>query len=153
VPTRYVRAIRRLTSLSPREWRELVRAQWELAVAQWLVWTRPQGRLTEHWQQPAPSSPATLARLADAQREATWVNRAASYGIFRPACLVRSVALARLLDIRGIHGATVRVGVRITDGKFLAHAWVEYAGQVLGDSAERIGTFAELPSLSVLHRR
>jgi hypothetical protein len=129
-----------------------MRAQWELAVAQWLVWTRPQGRLTEHWQ-PAPSTPATLARLGEAQREAAWVNRAASYGVFRPACLVRSVALARLLDNRGISGATVRVGVRIADGKFLAHAWVEYAGHVLGDSAERIGTFAELPSLSVLHRR
>ena len=41
-------------------------------------------------------------------------------------CLVRSLALTRLLRSRGI-AAELRIGVKTADG-FHAHAWVEVAG-------------------------
>jgi hypothetical protein len=78
------------------------------------------------------------------------VRRAAAYGLFRPLCLVRSVALNRMLDQYGFHGSRIRVGVRLVDGKFAAHAWVEYEGQVLGDDVEHVRGFEELSDVRLL---
>lgn len=58
-----------------------------------------------------------VARLEQA------VARAARHGLFRPSCLVRSVALADLLQRNGLADGRLRVGVRWADGEFRAHAW------------------------------
>jgi hypothetical protein len=87
--------------------------------------------------------------LPEARRLALAIVRAARFGVFRPQCLVRSVALSRMLTRRGIGGAIVRVGVRRTSGEFLAHAWVELAGETLGDADEHVGTFVPLTNLDV----
>lgn len=63
------------------------------------------------------------------------VHSAAHYGPIRPTCLEESLALWYLLGEQGIN-PQLRIGVRKTDGKFEAHAWVEYQGQTLNQSNE-----------------
>jgi hypothetical protein len=94
-------------------------------------------------------SAADASRLPEARRLALAVVRAARFGVFRPQCLVRSVALFRMLEQRGIDGALVRVGVRRINGNFLAHAWVELAGETLGDADDHVGSFVPLTNLDV----
>src|SRR6185503_9746550 len=99
-----------------------------------------------------PASKASAAdstRLPEARRLALAIIRAARFGVFRPQCLVRSVALSRMLEDRGIDGALVRVGVRRANGEFLAHAWVELAGEILGDADDHVGSFVPLTNLDV----
>jgi hypothetical protein len=63
------------------------------------------------------------------------VHSAAHYGLIRPTCLEESLALCYLLSEQGLT-PQLRIGVRKTDGKFEAHAWVEYQGQTLNQSDE-----------------
>jgi hypothetical protein len=56
-----------------------------------------------------------------------------------------------MLTSRGIDGAVVKIGVRRAGGEFLAHAWVELAGETIGDADEHVGTFVQLTNLDV-HR-
>jgi len=51
----------------------------------------------------------------------------------RPTCLTRSMALNYLLRRHGLP-AELRIGVRKTDERFAAHAWVECAGEAFGQS-------------------
>jgi hypothetical protein len=137
---------RKLASLSIQDWRELVEAQWALLMARETVRNRPIGSLA------TPASEAHEAddgRLPEARRLALAIVRAARFGVFRPQCLVRSVALSRMLAARGIDGAIVKVGVRRTNSEFLAHAWVELAGETLGDADEHVGSFVPLTNLDV----
>lgn len=80
---------------------------------------------------------------AESLRDARAVTIAARYGVFRPLCLTRSIALQSMLRRRGIQ-ATVRVGARRKGGRLEAHAWVELEGAVLGDSPEHVAGFAPL---------
>ena len=144
----YARIAGKLARLSPREWRELFEAQWALVVAQSMLRTRPMGTLAT----PASAGgDADAARLPEARRLALALVRAARFGVFRPQCLVRSLALSRMLTAHGIAGGLIRVGVRRKDGEFLAHAWVEFAGETLGDADEHVGSFVPLTNLDV-HR-
>ena len=88
----------------------------------------------------------------EAIRAALAINRAAAYGLFRPLCLVRSVALSRMLEAGGMHGSRICVGVRRVRGRFAAHAWVEYRGQVLGDKEQHVSTFLPLDDLQLLRK-
>jgi hypothetical protein len=54
-----------------------------------------------------------------------------------------------MLEHHGITGGLVRVGVRRRDGEFLAHAWVELAGETLGDADDHVGSFVPLTNLDV----
>jgi hypothetical protein len=89
--------------------------------------------------------------MEEARRLSLAMVRAARFGVFRPQCLARSVALSRMLSAHGISGGVVRVGVRRNDGEFLAHAWVELGGETLGDADEHVGTFVPLTNLDVRH--
>jgi hypothetical protein len=66
----------------------------------------------------------------------------------RPVCLVRSVALAWLLARYGYPEAIVRAGVRLVDGQFEAHAWVEYDDQPLAEGAEQLASFAPIATVN-----
>jgi hypothetical protein len=110
---------------------------------------------------PAPSATATssatatearldAATLSRAEALALAVGRAAENGVFRPLCLVRAVALNRVLERHGIKGSRVRVGVRMRNGRFAAHAWVEYGDRVLGDSEAHVGSFVELSEVRLV---
>jgi len=54
-----------------------------------------------------------------------------------------------MLADRRILGALVRVGVRRKNGEFSAHAWVEQAGETLGDADEHVGSFVPMTNLDV----
>jgi hypothetical protein len=137
---------KKLSQLSPRDWSELFQAQWALLSAQATVRSRPVGELATPT---AGNKAPDPARLPEARRLALALVRAANHGVIRPQCLVRSVALSRLLARHGIEGALVRVGVRRTPNEFLAHAWVEYAGEIIGDADDHVGNFVPLTNLDV----
>ena len=140
----------KLARLSVREWRELFEAQWALIVSQSMLRSRPTGTLATPVSSAGVADPA---RMPEARTLALAMVRAARYGLFRPQCLVRSMALSRMLTAHGITGSMVRVGVRRRDGEFLAHAWVELGGETLGDADEHVGTFAPLTNLDVQRPR
>ena len=150
--------LRRLARLSAREWLDIVEAQIELLIAQLIVATRRTGQLVER----APLDPfgdtvppvAASDIVVDPRPEqiALSVGRAAEHGVFRPLCLVRAVALKRLLDRHGFLGSIVKIGVRMRRGRFAAHAWVAYNDQILGDQEWHVQSFAELDEVSVMDR-
>ena len=124
----------------------MVQAQWALLGARGMVRNRPIGSLATPT---VGNPPADPARLPEARRLALAVVRAARFGVFRPQCLVRSVALSQMLADRRISGALVRVGVRRKNGEFSAHAWVELAGETLGDADDHVGSFVPMTNLDV----
>ncbi len=63
------------------------------------------------------------------------INRVKRYSMFRGNCLSQSLALCRILRRRGLQ-PSLRLGVRLADRKFDAHAWVELDGRVLNDSQD-----------------
>lgn len=139
-----MRLPRKLLALSAREWRDLFMAQWALWRAQWLMRRRPAGALLNGWSPGAPSAAADPSALPRARQVGDAVRRVALYGITRPQCLARSLAISRLLEREGIHGAIVRIGVRPQDARIAAHAWVEFAGEIVGDSRAHVRGFQML---------
>jgi hypothetical protein len=130
----------------------MLRAQWALLAAQRKVRRLPPGQLTAR-RDTAAGSESPSDRLVDTRRAHALgdaVRRAAKYGVFRPACLVRSIALQQLLQIDGIQGAIIRVGVKQSEEGMDAHAWVELSGEVIGDSAAHVRQYAPLDDLSVV---
>ena len=144
--------LRRLARLSAREWLDLAEAQLELLVAKAIVATRPTGQLVSRapHDEPAPAA-IDAPPITDARPEqlALAIGRAAEHGLFRPLCLVRAVALKRSLDRHGYTGGTVRIGVRMNNGRFAAHAWVAYGTQILGDQEWHVESFEELDEITV----
>ena len=147
-------SLSRVARLRLRELGEVSEAQVALLVAQLLVWTRPVGRFVEDVQRTSPGLQEPIARNSaqwrEALRAARALRRAADHGILRPKCLVRAVALSRLLDKKGLPGSRVRVGVRRINGEFAAHAWVELGQRVLGDDVLHVQGFAELLDVKVV---
>ncbi|HEX4931830.1 MAG TPA: lasso peptide biosynthesis B2 protein [Gemmatimonadaceae bacterium] len=144
------RSYLKLFTISPAEWRHLVRAQFSLLHARFLLSTRETGGLVSpHEGEPAPSDPD---RLPHARALALAVRRASAFGVIRPTCLVQSMALVTLLDRDGLPGGRIRIGVRDRLGKVEAHAWVEYGGEVIGDFGEHVATFTELTDVRLVER-
>jgi len=144
-----------LARLSAREWLDVAEAQFELLVSKTIVATRRTGQLVSR----APLdpfgdtiTPATSTANVDPRPEqlALAIGRAAENGVFRPLCLVRAVALKRLLDRHGFDGSMVKIGVRMSRGRFAAHAWVAYNDQILGDQEWHVKSFAELDEVNVM---
>lgn len=147
--------LRRLARLSAREWLDLAEAQLELLVAQFIVATRRTGQLVSRAAlDPFGDDHAAAASIphADPRPEqlALAIGRAAEHGVFRPLCLVRAVALKRMLDRHGYDGGIVKIGVRMNRGRFAAHAWVAYGSQILGDQEWHVKSFSELDEISVM---
>jgi hypothetical protein len=49
-----------------------------------------------------------------------------------------------MLQSEGIEGAAIHIGVRHATEQLEAHAWVEFAGEVIGDTRAYVSRFAEL---------
>ncbi len=141
----------KLVSLSEAERRELLRAQLALLRAQLAVWTRPQGRLVRR-EREASAAPDELARVT-ARKLANAVSLVSRRGVFRPNCLVRSLALSRMLERAQVPGWHVRIGVRERTGRFEAHAWVELGAEVLADSSEHVASFEPLADVRLVGAR
>ncbi|MFI5229277.1 MAG: lasso peptide biosynthesis B2 protein [Gemmatimonadales bacterium] len=135
--------------MSASDWLDLVRGFWALVSARLLLWSRPRGSFvaTEH----VDSAPSTRV-TSDALRWARAVNRAAAYGPYRARCLVRSIALQRLLESRGIRGSRVCIGVRKVGSVFAAHAWVDLSGEIIGDLEARVSAFDRLSDIRLAGR-
>lgn len=141
---------RRLFSLPARDVVDMLVAQAYLLGARWAVLTRPKGTLLHPMDGTATAgNQAASERLP---RLALAVNRAASYGLFRPTCLVRAVALERMIRRAGAGAAVVRVGVRMHGERLLAHAWIEQDGRVIGDEPDRVSLFTPLHDFTALAR-
>ena len=147
--------LQRLARLSARDWLDIAEAQFELLVAKIIVATRRTGELVSRAPlDPFGDSAAPVAPAANLdprpEQLALAIGRAAENGVFRPLCLVRAVALKRLLDRHGFEGSIVKIGVRLSRGRFAAHAWVAYGDQILGDQEWHVKSFAELDEVSVM---
>lgn len=142
--------LHRLLRLRPREWQELIRAQFALLRAEWRLRREPIGSFVVR----DPSASEVLAGDASRAREvARAVERAAEHGVFRPFCLVRAIAIRDLLERDAIRGSRIRVGVRREAGEFSAHAWVTWGTVVLGDRPEHVARFTEVDDIRVLGRK
>jgi len=75
------------------------------------------------------------------------IGRTARFGLLRPLCLIRSMALQRMLTARGFPDAVVRFGVRRRHGVFESHAWVEWQGRVIGDQRSHVGSFSPVDAI------
>ena len=146
---RYRRAAPKLLTVGWSGWRALAKAQVALWWAQRELHRRPTGELVRDGALQAQSSGRHADRHEEIREIAKALNRAARFGFFRPKCLVRSMGLRRMIDDAGISGATVRVGVQVLRGRFNAHAWVEYDGEVVGDDAALVARYVPLTGLQV----
>ena len=140
----------RLPVLSSREWTDFVRAHAALLYGALAVRLRSRGRLL------APPvgagagagtvTPVVWKRVSQLEQA---LARAIKYGLLRPACLPRSVALHWLLTHSGIPGSRIRIGVRPESGGLTAHAWVTLAGQVVGDDPAFVARYTEMVDTQV----
>jgi hypothetical protein len=147
---RLMLVVRKLSNLTPVAFADLVSAQWNLLVALWIVNHRPRGELLRPVAEPqSADSRRDEARL---ERLALAVDRVARFGLFRPTCLVRAVALERQIQHANAGPAVVRVGVAQVAGELLAHAWIELEGQVIGDEQARVRRFTPLHDFSARAR-
>ena len=70
-----------------------------------------------------------------ARTVARMVRAASAHGPFHANCLQQSLTLWCLLRRRGIMG-DLRIGTRKEEGRFEAHAWIEFAGVALNESRD-----------------
>lgn len=81
-----------------------------------------------------------------ARRMGYLVNAAARHGLYKAGCLRRSLVLWALLRRRGLP-VELRIGTRLLDGKFQAHAWVELAGRAVNESDSDLSGYAAYESI------
>ena len=96
------------------------------------------------------NGPALPVDLPRTRRLSQAVVRMAAYMPFEAACLMRSLAIQRLLDESGLESGQIRIGVNIVDGEFLAHAWVEVDGRVMGDTPAYIDQFTPVTDVTAV---
>lgn len=87
--------------------------------------------------------PVDADRLSRARFAARLVRRLGAFGFRGGCCLPESITVWRLLRLQGIQ-TDLRIGVRRREGRFEAHAWVEYAGIVVSDIQDVSTRFAPL---------
>jgi hypothetical protein len=141
--------MRRLLELSPREVGDLLVAQRIILVAWLQVRRQPTGELLRRVRQ----TPIADDRSLDERRLtriAVAVDRVSRFGVVRPTCLVRAIALERLVRGGKSGAAVVRVGVLRDSDAFFAHAWIEIEGRVFGDEPAYVRRFTPLHDFSAL---
>jgi hypothetical protein len=151
-PPGLLQRLQTLRKLPVRARVDLVRAQVAIARALLRVRFSRKGQLllpgSDKLSGAALHEPAP-AELARARELAVAVRRMADHGPLRAACLARALATCSLLEQQGLRGATVRVGVRMREAQFLAHAWVEYRGVKLLESESEVANLREVDELTV----
>lgn len=130
------------------ELKDVIEAQFALVRAQGVLMMQPRGAFSVA-PELADAESATADERLLSERLARAVLRAARYGVFRPRCLARAIALSRLMSAHGITGHAIRIGVSRDGGKFVAHAWVERGTLVFGDSVVHTRGFAPLTNVRI----
>lgn len=136
--------LRRLLSIGPSGVALLCGAFVTLIRIRIALWVMP-------WNRVATTAAGTFDAHADrpAVKRLEWAVLAASRVVPRATCLTQALALQRLLSRSG-YRSSVQIGVRLTDGRFAAHAWVEHDAQSLlsrdGDIMQYVRFFSWPPS-------
>ena len=149
---RRIVALGRLPAQRPRDVARVGLAPWCLLRALVSLRLAPKGRLLAA---AARADAAPTDRIDGAERARQLVlavDRAAEYGLFRPTCLVRSLALERMLEREGIEGGVVRIGARHRNGRPEMHAWIEICGTAIGERPEVTNTFTPLQDFTAVRR-
>jgi hypothetical protein len=98
-------------------------------------------RRFQAWLDRSPVAQRTSLTQAEAAALGLAVNRSANH-VFGPVtCLTRSLVLRWLLRRYGTT-SDLRIGVRMEQGEFSAHAWVEKDGIPLNDRPEFVARYA-----------
>jgi hypothetical protein len=136
--------LRRLRSIGPSGIALLCGAFVTLIRIRIALWVLPWNRITG-------AAVATLNSQSGrpAVDRLEWAVLAASRFVPRATCLTQALALRRLLSRSG-YQSSVQIGVRLTDGRFAAHAWVEHESKSLlsngGDVMQYVRFFSWPPS-------
>lgn len=148
--TRISAAARAIRSGRWNEIRYAAEAQIVLLRTQAMRWLSPLGKFVDvSTERPGMTFPARGTHAQACEHIAAAIDRASRYGVFRPLCLTRAVALSQMLNAHGIAGHTIRIGIRHERGSFTAHAWVELGHRVLGDRTANILGYLPLTQVSV----
>ena len=128
----------------------LLQAWWMLhgvALAlRWVSFQRVYGFLGRGAGTSHPAASDAMQLTEQARALARLVQGAAAWSLHRPTCLHRSLTLWWLLRRQGI-ASELRIGVRMQEGRFEAHAWVEYKGVALNDGLDVGSRFAAFQGL------
>ena len=100
----------------------------------------------QDWLQKTPARSALSLTLPVVRDLGEAVNIAARHTPFPVTCLSRSLLLCWLLHRRGV-ASGLRIGVRLTQGKLDAHAWVECEGVPVNDRLDVNAQFASFGDL------
>ena len=90
--------------------------------------------------------PVDADRLSRARFAARLVRRCGSHLFSGGCCLQESITVWRLLRLQGI-SSDLRIGVRRSEGRFEAHAWVESDGEILVGAVPNLSRYTQLPPL------
>ena len=125
----------RSTWLQPANAALLVRAVLVVVRIRLGLWVLPWSRVAAIVGRPRNTrSRLDVARLERAVRLASRVVPFAT-------CLTQALALNQLLSNNG-HASTVLIGVRQDEGRFAAHAWVEWSGRTLLSSPAEVTQYS-----------
>ena len=78
-----------------------------------------------------------------------FLDRAARHHLYPMTCLRRSLALQWLLSRQGLD-TVLQFGVRREQGNLQAHAWLEYQGQVIGETIVPVEQYNRLKAKGVV---
>ena len=98
------------------------------------------------WLLKAPARSALSLTLPVVSALGEAVNIAARHTPFPVTCLSRSLLLGWLLHRRGV-ASSLRIGIRLTQGKLDAHAWVECNGMPVNDRPDMVSRFTSFGDL------
>lgn len=113
----------------------LLQAWWLLLGLDLALRTLPFRRVQD-WVEPSrwsKNNPAPGQAEVDIPHTSDFLDRAARHHLYPMTCLRRSLALQWLLSRQGLD-TSLQFGVRRENGRLQAHAWLEYQGQVIGDT-------------------
>lgn len=138
------RKAKKARELSRRDWWVIARARLWMAVC----WFGLRVTGFERTRQllagrPPTAGPRVEVTEEELQRLVFLVGVAARAGFARHTCLPRSLVLQRFLVQRGLP-AVLRIGVRREGGEIAGHAWVEVAGQPVGEPEDVEARFVPL---------
>ncbi|MGB8212675.1 MAG: lasso peptide biosynthesis B2 protein [Anaerolineales bacterium] len=130
--------------LTWRDWLGLAQAWWILLAFYWMVRWLSLERL-EALTRLAPGGTAAALpdALAWARQRQKWISLAARLHPLPMTCLPRAIGLRWLLSRRRI-AASLRIGMSKTATGMIAHAWVEVAGEAIGEPEDLPAHFTVL---------